>query len=579
MERDSSLPLEKGLFAEKNWFVHIVTKGKDPFSGTIVKIHIWNRLYQYDFNAASLTDFELAHLSEFLEDREIRKTCINSKMVYKFFKLKLGIEMENSRCMMTAEKVISGGEQEKTIGGDSYELQYHDIMLKRKIPTTADPFQMIEDAYEKQIQIMKRDKLGDTFMTECLAIPAFADMEINGLPIDKDVWKKVMEDNIAKRAEVEKEIQKHVEYHYGEGKTINIGSPKQVLELLQYMRIKIPREKDDGDIEYVPISGTSDKELRRIANSPIVSAIKKWRSLSVLINTFGQPYLDAINPKTGAIHPDYNVYGTETGRPSSGLSPVNLLNIPKEGGFREAVKCGPGEVVETDDWSGCEARILGQVSGDGFLKWVFANDKDIHCEVGSMIFEVPVEKTGEGARFRSPAKALNFGIVYGKTKFSFLEDMLSMGFNITKEKAYSIFDKFTNIMAQSLHFLDYESRKALHFGFAANINGRRRYFGEVKKNSKDYPHKQREARNFFIQSVNADFAKDALAEIRDCIKINDFRTRIVHFVYDEIVTVTHKDDHEEFHKMKVAIMKRCAEMCTPKIKSVVDSHIGPSWTK
>lgn len=181
-------------------------------------------------------------------------------------------------------------------------------------------------------------------------------------------------------------------------------------------------------------------------------------------------------------------------------------------------------------------------------------------------------------------------IAYGQGPTKFWEDMNAEGFNLSREEAFKLYYKYANLVHVAGDFIRNQGKIALESGFITNVNGRRRYFKvphpndfKMGKDDKEYKGKaaalMREAGNMVIQSVNSDFAKDALAKIRFHIKDNKVRSHFVNFVYDEIVTRTHKDDHPDFHEAKLRIMRECAEKVIKTVPMIVDGHAGFAWHK
>lgn len=184
-------------------------------------------------------------------------------------------------------------------------------------------------------------------------------------------------------------------------------------------------------------------------------------------------------------------------------------------------------------------------------------------------------------------------IAYGMSPYSLNEKLNAEGYPIVLEKSKDLFKKYEEEFRVGIDYLRDSGQEALENGVLSNLNGRRRYWILPDKEDKvKYPKGiddplytgrcggiRREGGNFKIQSVNADMTKYAMVLLRKYIKKEGIRSKIMNQVYDEIVTRTHKDDTEKFHKMKQALMKEAAQNYLKVVPMEVDGHVGPCWTK
>ena len=408
------------------WGFDTETTGLSAHHDKVIAVQLGRPEGGYIFDTRKVN---IEPLRVFFEDEKIKKIGHNLKFDYKMMKGSFGIDVEGLRCTYLAEKVLNAGRKYRGFGLEDVVLQELGVQLDKtaqksfighkgaftpvQIAYMADDVKYLLPLYKEKTKQLMNDGIANVFLIETGAIPAFGDMEYAGMILDTVNWKKVMDDNIIKRAELKVKMDEIASQYmgfdlFGEA-AINYDSPEQVLKLFQLMRIKVPVMDRDGNKSFIPIQNTNKQSMKGIRHIEIVKLIEAYRSYGVRINTFGQPYIDAVDPKTGAIHPDLWQIGTETGRPAAGDSAVNPLNVPSDNRYRHCFIGGPDEVVESDDYSGCESRILAHISGDPILQKIFLDDKDIHCEVASMMYGVPVTKDNENKKYRKPAKALNFG--------------------------------------------------------------------------------------------------------------------------------------------------------------------------
>jgi len=599
------------LMAKRVWAVDTETSGLDPHTNKVVMLQIGDQNTQYviDTRRASVEP-----LRAFFESRDIKKVGHNLKFDYKFLKGSFGIELENVRDTFLAEKLLHMGRKFSGFSLANLLLGYLDVKMEKAVRSTfgtdaclrgefsteqieyaARDVEYLIPLVRKQIESLEADGLVHTWLLECEALQAFGDMELGGIGLDQNKWKGLIEKNEAGSLEAKRKLD-DVSINFvspdlfGE-MHVNYSSPAQVVHIMQLLGIKI-REKDvlSGQWAEKLVSKSDDKTLKKIKGVPFVQLLKQYRSFQVRINTFGQPYLDAVHPKTGMIHPEFSQIGTETGRPAKASgSLVNMLNIPREKEMRNCFIGRPGELVETDDFSGCELRIWAAISKDPELTTAFKNGVDVHCYVASKLYGVPVSKT-ENTHLRAPAKGLNFGIAYGMGAYSLFERLNGDGFTIMLPQAKELFTKYCREFSVGVNFLRNAGKMAAEQGYLYNLLGRRRYW--VRPDPEKYPNKtrdekylgalaaiEREGGNFLIQSVNADITKYAMVLIRRHKKENKIKTEFVNQVYDEIVTRTAQGQSEEFHAVKLDLMKKAAERWISSVPIEVDGHVGPSWTK
>lgn len=608
------------IMAIEAWGFDTETTGLDPHSDRVTLMQIGNARIQYVIDTRKTGGAE--PLRPFLESQTIKKIAHNAKFDYKMVKGTFGIDMEAVRDTMVADKILNMGRKLYGYGlGDNLK-NWLEVEVDKSLQTSfighkgdyskeqilyaaTDVEHLVELSRKQSIAIMA-DGLKDTFLLECDVIPAFGDMEFKGLKLDTDRWKSLIERNLADAKAIEEEMRPMMfdmwrTNLFGEV-DINLGSPKQVVELLQRFKIKVKDEvrvKERGKwvvktVESL-ISDSSDSTLKKVSGYPIVDCLKKWRSKMIRVNTFGYPYIEAVHKGTGRIHPEFDQLGTETGRPASHKkSPVNMLNIPREAEMRSCFIADPDYLIETDDYSGCELRIWAEISGDKNLIEPLLRGEDLHCYVASRLYRVPVTKSNENKHLRTPAKNLNFGIAYGMGPTKLYVDLNAIGFPITLEESKKLFYRYTEEEFQvGVSFLRGAGETALAQGFLVNANGRRRYW--IRPNHEDrekfplgaadeqFKSKEssikREGGNFLIQSVNADMTKAAMSKIRRHVKDNKIRSSTINAVYDEIVTTTHKDDSPDFVLAKRKIMIDVAGQWLKKVPMQVDGHVLQYWTK
>lgn len=602
---DSILPT---LMRFDAWGLDTETSGLDRHKDRVTMIQIGRPELGFILDVRGLS---VEVLRPFFESKDVKKIGHNLKFEYEMIKTSFKIECEALRCTMLAEQIINAGRIFRNQIGLEFVLNkrfgvelnkeirktfigHKGAFTKQQLEYAEDDTKYLLPLFQQQVKELTEAGLNRVYLIETNCIPAFGDMAIAGMPLDTKRWKEVLDDNIKKQAEVEQRMNELISPFVSPdlfGEThMNYASPPQVLQLMRTMRIKVP-VMDQSGVEVMQLITKTDKtNLKKVRHIEFVRKLEEWRGYGVRINTFGMPYIDAVNPLTGAIHPDLWQIGTETGRPAAGGEDINPLNVPSDNRYRHCFIGGPDEVVESDDYSGCESRILAHISGDPVLTKIFLDGEDIHCAVASMMYGVPVTKDNENKKLRKPAKALNFGIAYGMGPKKLCEDLNAEGFTMTLDEAKKLYYTYCDKLKVSVNFLRDSGRQASSQGYLANINGRRRYWKlpraeDYKYGVRDEDYKkkigaiEREGGNFLIQSVNADITKQAMIEIRDYAKKHKVRTSFINAVYDEIVTRTHKDDNPSFHPIKLKIMRDVAERMVNSVPMLVDGSVNPYWNK
>jgi DNA polymerase I len=592
------------IMSKDIWAVDTETTGLDPHVDKVTLFQVGNEFEQFlvDCRSASLEPLRV-----WLEDRRFRKVIHNGKFDYKMIKGTFGIEVEGIRDTMLGAKLMTNGLQDWGFGLDDLMEKYLCIELDKTLQKSfinhkgeftesqllyaAKDVSNLIPLWNIISQRLTEQGQTGTAMTEFMAIPCFGDMEMHGLLLDASIWGEVLE-----ASEIEKDKFKEQLDHYA----ANLGFPldlwgnpvanynstdsnSAVLRMLRGMNVKVSDwDRAMGrEVERL-IDKTDDKTLKKAKNVPIVKIIKGYRSQMKRITTYGQNVIDAVHPVTGRIHCDFAQLGTATGRPASGYSPINMLNIPRDRKMRSAFKARDGYLIETHDYSGCELRIWADLSGDPGLCVPLINGEDLHCVVATKLYKKNVSKT-ENSELRTPAKTLNFGICYGMSYTSLYEKLNGDGFPISVQGAKELYDNYTKTFPIAMRFIKDHGYLATRQLYLQNTGGRIRHWRsfddadpEVKKKMGAV---RREGGNFMIQSVNADLTKYAMALIRDHIKRNKVRSQMVLQVYDEIVTETHKDDSEQFFEDKKRIMIQAAERYVKKVPIEVEGHVKTHWTK
>ena len=394
---------------------------------------------------------------------------------------------------------------------------------------------------------------------EILLTTVLAKMEYTGVAIDVSYLKSLSEFMTSKLAEIEDFI-----YQLAGG-PFNINSPKQVAEVL-YDRLGIKSKKRKRS--------TSAEILEELSNEyEICDFILQHRKFSKLRSTYTDSLPTLISKRDGRIHTTYNQATTVTGRLSS--SNPNLQNIPirsEEGNKIRNAFCPQDKenyMMLSADYSQIELRLLAHVANDEHLIEAFNNDIDVHALTASKVFEVPIEEVTKDMRRK--AKAVNFGIVYGQSKYG-----LAKSLNISNDQAGQFIDKYFESYPKIKQYMIEKVDYVHEYGYVETLYGRKRYLG-AELSSANYQIREfaeRAAINQPLQGTAADLIKMAMIKIDEELTKKNLKSKMVMQVHDELVFEAAKDEIEELK----SIVKNGMEMGQPfKVPLEVDINCGASW--
>jgi len=365
---------------------------------------------------------------------------------------------------------------------------------------------------------------------EAPLVRALVNIEYEGIKVDVDFLKAYSKELTKEIAEVQDEI------HEMAGVDFNVASPKQVGEVL-FDKMGLPyRFKKTKSGQY---STSEDKLAELAADYPIVDKILDFRGLTKLKSTYVDALPKLVNPRTGRIHSSFNQALTATGRLSS--NDPHLQNIPirtPEGArVREAfVPRDEDHVLLAADYSQIELRLIAEISGDEAMLEAFQSGKDIHSATAARVFDVPYEEVSREQRYR--AKTVNFAIIYGAGATN-----LSQQLDIKRAEAKELIEQYFNRYPGLKKFMDETVEQARKQGFVKTIMGRRRYLRDIdSRNGVLRSHAERNAINTPVQGSAADMIKIAMVNINEEFEKQQFKSKMILQVHDELVFDAHKDE-------------------------------------
>ncbi|TAL01755.1 MAG: DNA polymerase I, partial [Rhodospirillaceae bacterium] len=394
-------------------------------------------------------------------------------------------------------------------------------------------------------------------------IPVLQGMEAKGILVDETVLKHLSADFAARIATLE------IEIHKLAGETFNVGSPKQLGEIL-FERMSLPGGKKGKTGAY----GTGADVLEELAaqGHDLPARVLDWRQLSKLKSTYTDALQAEINPTTGRVHTSFAQTIASTGRLSS-IDP-NLQNIPirTEDGrkIRTAFVAPKGKVLLSADYSQIELRLVAHVADIKAMKRAFKDGEDIHAATASEMFNVPIK--GMDPNIRRRAKAINFGIIYGISAFGLARQL---GIPRGEAQAYieAYFAKFPEIRS----YMERTKAEAKKNGYVMTLFGRRCWTpGIGDKNPAMRGFAERAAINAPIQGGAADIIKRAMIKLPAALRTAKLSADILLQVHDELVFEVPTGEVDATKALVKKVMEGAAHLDVPL---VVDTGAAATWAE
>lgn len=396
------------------------TTGRDPHTDKFVTIQLGDRYKQFVIDCRYIPPIEL---KEFIESKGF--ILHNSKFDYKFLKA-ANINLEKIHDTMLAELVIYCGYEGFGWGLKDLVNRYCNVEMSKEVRSSfsylkgelnekqieyaAKDVRYLHDIMDKQLEVISKYDLGYCLDLENEAIKALADIEYNGMLLNGEKWidntKKyelkleelrnhldriIIEDPILSKHYKLRSIQTSLFEEKKREVNINYSSHMQIRDLLSKLGIEL--------------ESTDARNLKKVKGKHIIiPVLLELRGVEKVISTYGYSFLDYINKSTGRVHTDFWPI-LNTGRVSS--NDPNLQNIPHFNEFRNCFEVRPGYKWMGCDYSAQELRLMADGSDEpGFID-VLNRGEDLHCYVGSMMFQRPITK--QDKELRNQAKTINFG--------------------------------------------------------------------------------------------------------------------------------------------------------------------------
>lgn len=542
----------------------------------------------------------------------------NLKFDYKFLKFH-GIELNRIYDTMLAECCITNGLEDRELGLEFLALKYAGIKLDKSVRNQfvaldSSPFTESQIVYgvgdvtcltkikEEQTKRIIELDIFAWVKNEFQACLALADIEYNGMGFDSAKWLELAknaklnvsdyikdldeavrsESKLSKfvKSKVQGNLFAGVEEGYEHGRDIDIlwSSPSQVDRVFKALGLTL--------------DSTSERFLTKYQNDyPIIKKFIDYKKQAKLVTTYGVKFLKYINKNTGRIHTSFWQV-LDTSRVSSGSkrdNTPNMQNIPAKIDYRNCFIPRKGFKMVSCDFSGQELRLVAEGSQEPLWVEAFLKGEDLHSNVAAMVFNVSLDRVRDkpeflrGKSYRDAAKTVNFGLVYGMSKFK-LADTL----NISIEDADKIIIDYFKATSQLNKYLAYCRNYGVTNGFIGAFEPYNivRWFPQWKKefSNDDFKFKgqiERASMNTPIQASGAQMCKRAMVLLRDYIKVNRLQDKVfmVMTVHDQIDFEVEESFAEEWSLMQKRIMEEAGKEIIKSIPVLSEVTISDCWTK
>ncbi len=534
--------------------------------------HIENQLKQNDV---------ISVLKPIFEDENIKKITHDAKVEHNFL-LTLGVNVKGIIFDTLLASYVKDSSRTHSLDIQSIENVEHIISdiapISRNVKTnqsisnvsTENALKFVSDLLSTIFELTKfwinrldEKELKILYEIEVPLAVVLANMEYAGISVDVKYLNELSRTMADLLRSTEFQIYKIA------GQAFNVASPKQVSEIL-FDKLQITPLKKRNKSQF----STSAAVLEELAQEhEIARLILQSRKYAKLKSTYTDALPELISPVDGRIHTTYNQTTTATGRLSS--SKPNLQNIPvrtEEGNkIRKAFIPRDREngLILSADYSQIELRLLAHVSGDEHLIEAFKSGEDIHRITASKVFDVPLDKVTKEMRYK--AKAVNFGIVYGQSKYG-----LAKALNIDISDAENFISRYFATYPKVKKYMEAMVQKVSEQGYVETIFGRKRYLSSELNSSngmvRDFA--KRAAINHPMQGTAADLIKLAMVDLERKMCANNLKSKLIIQVHDELVLEVYKDELEIVQNLVREAMELNQPLSVPLI---IDISVGETW--
>jgi DNA polymerase-1 len=595
------------------------TTGLDPFTSDILLVQIKIGDDIFILNRGGLGKEFITNLVSLIEDSGVMCIGHNIKFDAKMLRQDTGVWLTHLYDTMIVEQILTCGlgnkypslaelvfkycgvTLEKESRLDFIELNHNSVFTEQQLTYSATDVLYLEDIMNKQMEIAVESNLTSIVDLEMKLVPVVMGMEREGITLDVEYWKTLTKSAEVKTNELgnklvddlfsaiktskyknafdfatavaipvstkrlTKALTDIVDPSLAMGwikENFNLGSPKQLLTALQLTGI-------DTD-------STNEKVLNKIEKNPIIDLLLEYRGYQKLVSTYGYNIIESIHPITGRIHTDFNQIGAATGRFSSSGA-INMQNIPRDNDYRGGFIAKPGYSFLAVDYSQCEYRLAGALSGEPLIIEAYKKGSDMHIATASLKFGKPFEDITKDER--NFGKTMNFAVIYGTTVWGLMRN-----FSIPESEAQKLLDDYWAGYPRLSTFKTAVEDMIVKFGYSITPMGRKRYFAPLgafatpREVNNHLGKMKREGFNMVIQGGTADVLKLAMLEIPKKNPFGD-RFNLILQIHDELVVEVEDSIIKDATEFMVTEMEKAFQPILGEIPAKADPHVSKRWEK
>jgi DNA polymerase-1 len=523
-------------------------------------------------------------LKPLLEDKGVLKIGQNLKFDFQIFAVR-GIEIGSYDDTLLMSYVVDAGRSDHGLDPLAQRYFNHrtiDFNEVTKAGKTRMTFDCVEidkateyaaedaDATLRLWQVLKPRLAAEHVLNvyETLERPllrVLADMERRGISIDRQVLSRLSGEFAQEAAGLEAEINKLA------GETVNVGSPKQMGDIL-FGKLALPGGTKTKTGQWATGARVLDELAEQGHELP--QKILDWRQVSKLKSTYTDALPGYVNPTTHRVHTSYALAATTTGRLSS--SEPNLQNIPirTEDGrkIRRAFIAERGMKLVSADYSQIELRLLAEIAGIEQLRKAFRDGLDIHAMTASEMFGVPVKNMPPEVRRR--AKAINFGIIYGISAFGLANQL-----GIEREEAGAYIRKYFERFPGIRDYIEETKAFAKKNGFVETLFGRKCHYPDIgASNASIRAFNERAAINARLQGTAADIIRRAMIRMDGALTKKKLNAQMLLQVHDELVFEVPEAEVDKTLPVVTTVMVEAPlPALSLSVPLQVEAHAADNW--
>jgi len=564
------------------------TTGLDPHKAHLRLIQLSNQKETLVIDLFKANKLGVAEkIKPILQSTEQVKIFQNAKFDLKFFKYELEIDVERIFDTMLASQIISNtsfitkgegvGHPKGFHGLEQIAERYADLDISKEqqnsdwsgelsdaqIQYAATDVECLFPIRDKQIEVLKEEKLVRCAKIEFEAVLPTAWLELCGFFLDYDQWMEVANQALLNTYPVAKEMDKIMEPYIKQQtmfdlSAINYSSIQQVQKY--FTMAGIPMPKSTKEFYLLPLA----------KKYPLIKLLLEYRKHMKNYTSFGEGFQEFISPVSKRVHADFFQLGTETGRYAT--KNPNLAQIPADKEHRNCFKAEPGHKLVGADFSQEELRLIAYLSQDKKMIAAFNSGADFHTNTAAMLWNIPLDQVPDYER--GLAKRANFGLTYGAgaDKFAGLA-------GIPVPEAREVRDMYFRTYCGMNRWIMYQKQKVVGTRCARTPSGRiiRYEFDETV--GYEVSQAQRCAVNGPIQGGGSDILKRTMRILYDNVKHHGDKIKLVNVVHDQLDLEIADELVDEGKDILIKSMVTAGEEFIKDVPVKVDSKVGFVWEK